>query len=139
MGAFCCHGNHSFDRIWPKTLCCCSPTLQMLYMKFGQDRPGLRDILVQKCGRKRGNRVLLYYQLTTQNMSGSHGSPVTTSQEENIEMFIIDIVRVTSPCKWNVVLVSSSSIAIIGIMVPENSQVISHSFIGNWQQYCSPS
>ena len=47
MGAFCCHGNQSFDPICPKTLCNLSPTLMMLHIKFDQHWPtGLRDIQV---------------------------------------------------------------------------------------------
>ena len=47
MGAFCCHGNQSFDPICPKTLCNLSTTLMMLHIKFDQHWPtGLRDILV---------------------------------------------------------------------------------------------
>ena len=47
MGAFCFHGNQSFDPIWPKTLCNLSPTLMMLHIKFDQHWPtGLRDIQV---------------------------------------------------------------------------------------------
>ena len=43
MGAFCCHGNLSFDPICPKTLCNLSPTL--LHIKFDQHWPtGLRVI-----------------------------------------------------------------------------------------------
>ena len=50
MGAFCCHGNQSFDPICHKTLCSLSPTPVMLHIKFDQDRPtGFRDIQVQKC------------------------------------------------------------------------------------------
>ena len=50
MGAFCCHGNQSFDPICPKTLCSLSPTPMMLQIKFDQDWPtGFRDIQVQKC------------------------------------------------------------------------------------------
>ena len=50
MGAFCCHGHHSFDPTCLKTLCCLSPPLAMLYIKFDQDWPtGLRDIQVRKC------------------------------------------------------------------------------------------
>ena len=50
MGAFCCHGNHSFDPICPKTFCSLSPTPVMLNIKFDQDWPtGFRDIQVQKC------------------------------------------------------------------------------------------
>ena len=50
MGAFCCHGNQSFDPICPKTLCSLSPTPMMLHIKFDQDRPtGFRDFQVQKC------------------------------------------------------------------------------------------
>ena len=37
MGAFCCHGNQSFDPICPKTLCSLSPTPVMLHIKFDQD------------------------------------------------------------------------------------------------------
>ena len=47
MGAFCCHGNQSFDPIYPKTLCSLSPTPVMLHIKFDQDWPtGFRDIQV---------------------------------------------------------------------------------------------
>ena len=47
MGAFCCHGNQSFDPICPKTLCNLSPTLMMLHIKFDQHWPtGLRDIQI---------------------------------------------------------------------------------------------
>ena len=45
MGAFCCHGNQSFNPICPKTLCSLSPTPVMLHIKFDQDWPtGFRDI-----------------------------------------------------------------------------------------------
>ena len=50
MGAFCCHGNQSFNPICPKTLCSLSPTPMMLHIKFDQDWPtGFRDIQVHKC------------------------------------------------------------------------------------------
>ena len=50
MGAFCCHGNQSFDPICSNTLCSLPPTPIMLYIKFDQDWPtGFRDIQVQKC------------------------------------------------------------------------------------------
>ena len=50
MGAFCCHGNQSFDPICPKTLCSLSPPPVMLNIKLDQDWPtGFRDIQVQKC------------------------------------------------------------------------------------------
>ena len=50
MGAFCCHGNQSFDPICPKTLCSLSPTPMLLHIKFDQDWPtGFRDIQVQMC------------------------------------------------------------------------------------------
>ena len=53
MGAFCCHGNQSFDPICPKILCSLSPTQVMLHIKFDQDWPtGFRDIQVWKCGRQ---------------------------------------------------------------------------------------
>ena len=76
MGAFCCHGNQSFDLICPKTLCSLSPTPVMLHIKFDLGWPaGFRDIQVWKCGRRRtttdddGQRrtddgPLLYYKLT---------------------------------------------------------------------------
>ena len=47
MGAFCCHGIHSFDPICPKTSCSLSPTQVMLHIKFDQDWPtGFRDMKV---------------------------------------------------------------------------------------------
>ena len=47
MGAFCCHGNQSFDPICPKTLCSLTPTQVMLHIKFDQDwQTGFRDIQV---------------------------------------------------------------------------------------------
>ena len=50
MGAFCCHGNQSFDPICAKTLCTFSPTPVMLHIKFDQDWPtGFRYIQVQMC------------------------------------------------------------------------------------------
>ena len=49
-GAFCCHGNQSFDPICPKTLCSISPTPLMLHIKFDQDKlTGFRDIQIRKC------------------------------------------------------------------------------------------
>ena len=55
MGAICCHGNQSSDRILPKTLCSQSPTSMMLLMKFDYDWPaGFRDIHVWKCERTHG-------------------------------------------------------------------------------------
>ena len=54
MGAFCCHGNQSFDPICPKILRSLSSTPVMLHIKFNQDWPtGFRDIKVWKCGRRR--------------------------------------------------------------------------------------
>ena len=66
MGAFCCHGNQSFDLICPKTLCSLSPTPVMLHIKFDLGWPaGFRDIQVWKCGRRRtDDGPLLYYKLT---------------------------------------------------------------------------
>ena len=53
MGAFCCHGNQSFDQIRPKTLCSLSLTPVILHIKFDQDwQTGFRDIQVLKCGRR---------------------------------------------------------------------------------------
>ena len=65
-GAFCCHGNQSFDPICPKTLCSLSPTPVMLHIKFDQDlRTGLRDIQVWKCGQRRtDDGPLVFYKLT---------------------------------------------------------------------------
>ena len=66
MGAFCCHGNQSFDSIYPKTLCSLSPTQVMLHIKCDQDWPtSLWDIQVWKCGRRRtDNGPLVYHRLT---------------------------------------------------------------------------
>ena len=69
MGAFCCHGNQSFDPICTKTLCSLSPTPVMLHIKFDQDWPTVfRDIQVLKCGRRRTTTTdggpLVYYKLT---------------------------------------------------------------------------
>ena len=74
MGAFCCHGNQSFDPLCPKTLCSLSPTPLMLHIKFDQDWPtGFRDIQVWKCeqrwtttdnGRWTDDAPLVYYKLT---------------------------------------------------------------------------
>ena len=46
MGAFCCHGNQSFDPICPKILCSLSPTPVKRHIKFDQDWP--KVIQVQK-------------------------------------------------------------------------------------------
>ena len=49
-GAFCCHGNQSFNPICPKTLCSLFPTPMMLHVKFDQDKlTGFRGIQVQMC------------------------------------------------------------------------------------------
>ena len=48
MGAFCCHGQQSFDPVCLKTLCSLSTPPVMLHIKFDQDWPtGLRDIQVE--------------------------------------------------------------------------------------------
>ena len=53
MCAVCCHVNHSFDSICPKTLCSLSPIPMVLQIQLYQDWPtGLRDIQVGKCGRR---------------------------------------------------------------------------------------
>ena len=62
MGAICCHGNQSFNLIWPKTLCSLSPTPMMLQIEFDYNQSaGLRDIHVWKCrqtdGRTHGRRL----------------------------------------------------------------------------------
>ena len=68
MGAFCCHGNQTFDPSCPKTLCSLSLTPVILHIKFDQDWPnGFRDIQVWKCGQRRrrmDDRPLVYYKLT---------------------------------------------------------------------------
>ena len=67
MGAFCCHGNQSFDPIFPKILCSLSPTPVMLHIKFDQYWPtGFKDIHVWKCGRRTptDDGPLVYYKLT---------------------------------------------------------------------------
>ena len=54
MGAFCCHGNHSFWSNMPQNLM--QPFLHpvMQYIKFDQYwSTGFRDIQVWKCGRRR--------------------------------------------------------------------------------------
>ena len=49
MGAFCCHGNQSFDPICTNPIYSLSPTPVMLHIKFDQDWPTcLRDIQVQR-------------------------------------------------------------------------------------------
>ena len=56
MGAFCCHGQQSFNPICLKTLCSLSLTSVMLHIKFDQDWPtGLRDIQVRKCYSRASN------------------------------------------------------------------------------------
>ena len=53
MGAFCCHGNQTFNPMCFQTLCSLSLTPVMLRIKFDQDWPtGFRDIQVWKCGRR---------------------------------------------------------------------------------------
>ena len=57
-GAFCCHGNQSFDPICQKTLCSLSPTPMMLHIKFDQDKlTGFKGIQVQKCEIFRHSRA----------------------------------------------------------------------------------
>ena len=65
MGAFCCHGNQTFDPICPKTLYSLSPTPVTLHINFEQDLPtGFRDIQVWKCGRQTDDGPLVYYKIT---------------------------------------------------------------------------
>ena len=57
-GAFCCHGNQSFDPICQETLCSLSPTPMMLHIKFDQDKlTGFRSFQVQKCEIFRHSRA----------------------------------------------------------------------------------
>ena len=74
MGAFCCHGNQSFDPIFPKTLCSLSPTPVMLHknlMKIGQLALEIFKFESVDDGQRRttdGRRTddgpLVYYKLT---------------------------------------------------------------------------
>ena len=68
MGAFCCHGNQSFDPICPKTLCSLSPTPVMLHIKFDQDWPigfKFESVDDNDDGRRRtDDGPLVYYKLT---------------------------------------------------------------------------
>ena len=65
-GAFCCHGNQSFNPICPKTLCSLSPTQVMLHIKFDQDWPtGFRDIQVWKCGQRRTTTTVHWHTISS--------------------------------------------------------------------------
>ena len=65
MVAFGCHGNQSFDPIYPKTLCSLSPTPMILHIKFDWDWPtGFRNIQVQKC------EIFVTQEQVTPKMSG---------------------------------------------------------------------
>ena len=75
MGAFCCHGNQSFDPIYPQNLM--QPFLIpiLLHIKFDQDwSTGVRNIQVQKCGWWRttdgGRTADHWYTLSSQGGSG---------------------------------------------------------------------
>ena len=47
MRDICCHGNQSYDPIWPKTHCSLSPDQMMLQIKFDCVLPtGLSDVHV---------------------------------------------------------------------------------------------
>ena len=71
MGAICCHGNQSFDPIWPKTCCSLSPIPMMLMIKFHCDRPTCcRDIHVCNCGRRR--------RCTTDGRMPDHGYTISS-------------------------------------------------------------
>ena len=70
MGAFCCHGNQSFDPICPKTICSLSPTPMMLHIKFDQDYPiGVRDIKFKcvKFSSLKGESLLIEWSDSAQN------------------------------------------------------------------------
>ena len=95
MGAFCCHGNQSFDPIFPKTLYSLSPTPVMLHITFDQDWPtGFRDIQVWRCGRRTDDGPLVYYKLTLWAFgSGELKSPwrawITASSSDLASVFIL--------------------------------------------------
>ena len=93
MGAFCCHGNQSFDLICPKTLRSLSPTPVMLHIKFDLGWPaGYRDIQVWKCGRRRrrtDDGPLLYYKLTLWAFGSGELKTQMTSQ--NVALWDINI------------------------------------------------
>ena len=58
MGAFCCHGNQTFDPICPKTLCSLSLNSMMLHIKFDQDwQTGFRDIFKFKSVKFRHSKA----------------------------------------------------------------------------------
>ena len=85
MGAFCCHGNLSFQPICPKTLCNLSSTPMMLNIKWDQDWPtGLRDIQVQKCGRRTDRGSLVYYKLTLWAFSSGELKSQTSLLHEKV-------------------------------------------------------
>ena len=88
MGAFCCHGNQSFDPICPKTLCSLSPTPVMLLIKFDQDwLTGFRDIKVWKCGRRRtttDSGPLVYYKLTLWAFGSGELKSINPTEQECI-------------------------------------------------------
>ena len=118
MGAFCCHGNQSFDPIFPKTLCSLSPTPVMLHIKFDQDWPtGFRDIQVWKCGRRTtyddgrqttddGRRTddgpLVYYKLTLWAFgSGELKMCQLFFHEKSIyEISLACMVHIDMACMW---------------------------------------
>ena len=116
MGAFCCHGNQSFDPICPKTLCSLSPTPVMLHIKFDQDWPnGFRDIQVWKCGRRTttdddgrrrtptdddGRRrtddgPLLYYKLTLWAFGSGELKTQETQTVDRSPMTFISVITIT--------------------------------------------
>ena len=46
MGAIRCHGNQNSNLIWPETYCSLSPSLMMLQIKFGCNRPMVAEIFM---------------------------------------------------------------------------------------------
>ena len=62
MGAFCCHRNHSFDRICPKCLCSLSPIPVMLQIKLA-----IKIFLFESVNRRRTDKLLVYYKANLKN------------------------------------------------------------------------
>ena len=106
MGAFCCHGNQSFDPIYPKTLCILSPTPVMLHIKFDQDWPtGFWDIQVWKWGswrtdierRRTDGGPLVYCKLTLRAFGSGELIKVIFSQVKWYQFTTVRVIRFEPP------------------------------------------
>ena len=100
MGAFCCHGNQSFEPVCSKTLCSLSPTPVMLHIKFDQDWPtGFRDIQVWT---STDDGSLVYYKL---NLWAFLSGELTVVSQKGPELSLegnleekVSLKWLTSPC-----------------------------------------